>query len=378
MWTWDGTAWVDAGEMRGPEGPPGADGADGATGPQGPTGATGATGPQGPTGASGAQGPTGATGPQGATGPTGADGPQGPAGADGEAAGKDYYFTKDAADVGGYYKMLASPSPGAEDTFVTALGSSGTSFMLMASFITDAGEPGVLAVPAGNAYRRLWASLTGGSVKFKVEVYKRTTGGTETLLRSDESPAFSSTTAALNVWTFTSAVDDSINTADRLVVKLYVARISSSPTATVYVEGSSHVSHIQTTISTGAVGPEGPQGPTGATGPQGPEGPQGPQGIQGPTGDTGATGSAGAAGEKWFSGSGAPSGGTGAVGDWYLDTDSGTFYEKTGASAWTSRGSFVTLTVGDGRYWDSAGTPHAITVQSSAPGSPATGDLWIW
>jgi len=67
------------------------------------------------------------------------------------------------------------------------------------------------------------------------------------------------------------------------------------------------------------------------TGPQGPQGIQGIQGIQGPTGATGQA-------EAWFSGSGAPAGGTGAVGDWYLDTASGDVYEKTGASTWTPRG----------------------------------------
>ena len=58
----------------------------------------------------------------------------------------------------------------------------------------------------------------------------------------------------------------------------------------------------------------------------------------GSEGEQGPPGSAGTPGEKWFSGSGAPAGGTGAVGDWYYRTDTGDFYEKTGASAWTVRG----------------------------------------
>lgn len=52
------------------------------------------------------------------------------------------------------------------------------------------------------------------------------------------------------------------------------------------------------------------------------------------TGPPGATGQA----EGWSSGSGAPAGGVGAVGDWYLDTTAGDVYEKTGASTWTLRG----------------------------------------
>jgi hypothetical protein len=97
---------------------------------------------------------------------------------------------------------------------------------------------------------------------------------------------------------------------------------------------------------TGATGPQGPIGNTGATGSQGPignTGPQGIQGVKGDTGNTGATGPAGATGptgatgqaEAWSSGAGAPAGGVGNVGDWYLNTTSGDVYEKTGASTWT-------------------------------------------
>jgi hypothetical protein len=57
LWVWDGTDWVDAGEIRGPAGP---------------------TGPTGPTGPPGAQGIPGTVGPTGATGPTGSQGPPGP------------------------------------------------------------------------------------------------------------------------------------------------------------------------------------------------------------------------------------------------------------------------------------------------------------
>jgi hypothetical protein len=81
----------------------------------------------------------------------------------------------------------------------------------------------------------------------------------------------------------------------------------------------------------GAPGPAGPNGPQGLTGPPGPAGPAGPQGV------TGATGPAGQ-GEGWYSSSGPPPDGSYNVGDWYIDAVSGAFYEKTGASSWTQRG----------------------------------------
>jgi hypothetical protein len=65
---WDGTAWIDAGPIRGPTGltgPAGADGQDGAAGATGPQGPAGATGPKGDKGDTGDPGATGATGPSG-------------------------------------------------------------------------------------------------------------------------------------------------------------------------------------------------------------------------------------------------------------------------------------------------------------------------
>jgi hypothetical protein len=42
--------------------------------------------------------------------------------------------------------------------------------------------------------------------------------------------------------------------------------------------------------------------------------------------------------EEWISGIGAPGASLGNVGDWYIDSTTGDFYEKTGASTWTLRG----------------------------------------
>lgn len=72
--------FLDAGEIKGPQGEKGD---IGPTGPQGPTGLTGSVGPTGPQGMQGdvgPQGPTGATGPTGPKGDIGPTGPQGPAG----------------------------------------------------------------------------------------------------------------------------------------------------------------------------------------------------------------------------------------------------------------------------------------------------------
>jgi hypothetical protein len=84
----------------------------------------------------------------------------------------------------------------------------------------------------------------------------------------------------------------------------------------------------------GPVGPTGPQGPkgdkgdTGATGIQGPVGPTGPTGPTGATGATGPTGPKGDHGSSIFSGSSAPTSALGSVGDQYVNTTNGDYYEK--------------------------------------------------
>jgi hypothetical protein len=68
LYTWTGSAWLDVGQIVGPQGPTGPQGPQGI---QGETGATGATGPQG---IQGIQGPKGDTGDTGPTGPAGTNG----------------------------------------------------------------------------------------------------------------------------------------------------------------------------------------------------------------------------------------------------------------------------------------------------------------
>jgi hypothetical protein len=88
LYIWNGTSWVNAGPIQGPQGVAGVQGPQGPAGPTGPAGPAGAVGPTGATGAQGQTGPiglTGAPGAQGVPGPTGPTGPQGLQGAQGPA-----------------------------------------------------------------------------------------------------------------------------------------------------------------------------------------------------------------------------------------------------------------------------------------------------
>ena len=86
LYSWNGSAWQDVGDIKGPKGD------KGDVGPQG------AQGIQGPKGDAGAKGETGATGPKGAQGPQGVQGIQGERGATG-AAGANATITGATASV---------------------------------------------------------------------------------------------------------------------------------------------------------------------------------------------------------------------------------------------------------------------------------------
>ena len=74
LWVWNGSTWVDCGDLSGPPGPTGAQGNTGETGIEGPIG------PEGPGGPIGHEGPQGPQGLQGEIGYQGPIGPQGAAG----------------------------------------------------------------------------------------------------------------------------------------------------------------------------------------------------------------------------------------------------------------------------------------------------------
>ncbi|MEK6832821.1 MAG: hypothetical protein AABY32_02145 [Nanoarchaeota archaeon] len=273
-----GTVISGATGPSGPTGPTGPSvvGNTGATGPQGigTTGPIGSTGPIGITGSTGPTGPQGITGLTGSVGSTGAQGTTGPTGPQGGDAGKIYYLTNVAADVGGYYQSLQSPSPGGESTFTVTV--SGTSDVAVASYITyPTTGANVLDLPAGTAFRHFHIanSTNGGVSKIKVDLYKRDSVGSETLLRSGYSPNHTGTTNITEIiWSYTDDTGYALLTTDRIVFKVSATRVSGTASfnVTVYMAGITNSSYIQTTIISGEIGFTGPTGPQGTTGPTGP------------------------------------------------------------------------------------------------------------
>jgi hypothetical protein len=101
------------------------------------------------------------------------------------------------------------------------------------------------------------------------------------------------------------------------------------------------LSRLGATGPIGPLGPIGPQGIPGLAGPPGSSGAPGPAGPAGSAGSTGLQGIAGNDGTKWFSFSGPPAAGVGAVSDYYLNLANGDVWRKVSNAdvpIWTLQG----------------------------------------
>jgi len=290
-------------------GPTGAQGIPGGatnTGGTGFTGTTGATGAQGPTGLDGAAANTGATGQ---TGATGTRGPTGLAGPPGYSSGLVLYLNRSQTDsgIGGYYVQDIVPS-GSSQTYLTAA-ITGTPTVL-GTFITPTNFPNTTVLAPGIWNITTFGQITatgGASGTLYCEIWKRASGGAETLLFSSESisvPQGVITQLELQAHPTGPLM---LALSDRIVTRFYGTRVSGNNTTqlALYFEDTDYYSYINTSFSiNGATGAPGSASNTGATGTTGatgvgaigPTGAQGSDGIDGPAGDLGDTGPTGATG----------------------------------------------------------------------------------
>ncbi|MGB1225861.1 MAG: hypothetical protein ACPHCN_17225 [Mycobacterium sp.] len=184
----------------------------------------------------------------------------------------------------------------------------------------------VLKKASGADYDTQWADESGGS------------GGTNTVLNGSGAP--SGATGADG--------DFYIDTASEAIYGPKAAGVWGSATS--------------------LVGPAGGQGPAGADGQDGADGAQGPVG---PAGADGTDGADGADGRTVLSGSGAPGGGLGSDGDFYIDTTGNDLYGPKSGGAWGSATSLVGPTGPQG--------PAGADGDDGVQGTPgADGSIAIW
>jgi len=122
----------------------------------------------------------------------------------------------------------------------------------IASFITDAGDPGLLEIPGGNWNFETYfsASSGGGTPTFYVELYKVNSGGTATLIASNSgTPELIAFGTTITPYFSTLAVPTtSLTITDRLALRYYVT--PAGRTITMHTENS-HLCQIITTFTTG-------------------------------------------------------------------------------------------------------------------------------
>jgi hypothetical protein len=125
-------------------------------------------------------------------------------------------------------------------------------------YITDPNEPGTTLLPPGLYGRHIHATVEANRVaRLRMNVYKYAANTLETQLGSNESVDFTDETSSrLLDWTFTTGTGAVLELTDRLVFKLYAARVSggSSADVTVYFEGADRASYLSTSILNASVG----------------------------------------------------------------------------------------------------------------------------
>ena len=182
------------------------------------------------------------------------------------------YFDDSPSDIGGYNSMLVVPDVVASEEIDTVVVNSGTSPLLIDDYVTEVGVPNETLIQSGVWSFHIYADADSntGTSTILIRLYKRTTGGTETLLFETTSPELTTTTGENHEWSVVGP-DIVLNQTDRIVVKVYGQTTSgANRTLRFYHNGTTRYSHFHTPIV--SVGPVGPQGPQGDPGPEGPAG----------------------------------------------------------------------------------------------------------
>ena len=172
-----------------------------------------------------------------------------PTSGEGGGASVSYYLngSVNQGTIGGvtYYEMNKTPIIGAGTDFTTS--SNG----YIASFLTDANDPALLVIPAGNWNFETYfeASSGGGTPTFYIELYKYD-GTTFTLIASN-STSPKSINDGTNIEAYFSALavpQTTLTLTDRLAIRIYVN--TSGRTITLHTENNT-LCQVVTTFTTG-------------------------------------------------------------------------------------------------------------------------------
>jgi len=167
----------------------------------------------------------------------------------GGGASQPYYLnggTNQGVFVGNtYYEMSKTPVIGVGADFNIAADG------IIARFLTDAGDPSLLNIPAGNWNFEMWfsASSSGGSPTFSVTLYKYDGASFTSIATSSATPENITGGTSIDLYFTALAVPATTLTAtDRLAISVNI--IHSGRTITMHTQDS-HLCQINTTFSSG-------------------------------------------------------------------------------------------------------------------------------
>jgi hypothetical protein len=167
----------------------------------------------------------------------------------GGGGGQLYYFNISNTQSP-YYEFSTSATSASEQSITVSTGSTQTAYI--GGFMTPSNLPNVTTLPSGiiSFYIHAYTDNSNTTFNLYCELYKTTTGGTETLLlTSDPVVTIGSTPTMYITDVFFSGT--SLNTTDRLVVKVYATNTSNNTRSiTMLSEGTEHYSFSYTTIPT--------------------------------------------------------------------------------------------------------------------------------
>jgi len=151
----------------------------------------------------------------------------------------NFFLSDDAADIGSYYYMYPTESGDGYSELTSPSLSTGDDQLLW-SFVTEAGEPGVEVLALGAYTATLFLKKTGNKdVRVYWKLFKRDTGGTETeILQSAVSDYLTTDNSQYLISAYLNE-DQTLDSTDRLVLKLYanVSGTGTDVTVTLTMEG---------------------------------------------------------------------------------------------------------------------------------------------
>jgi hypothetical protein len=169
-----------------------------------------------------------------------------PSSPSGGGASISYYLNGSIpSSVATYEQLSRNPVFGPGTNYSTSIDG------LIAQFLTDAGDPSLLSIPAGAWLIDLYfnASSAGGTPNFYVELYKYD-GAIFTIIASNSTtPEFITNGTSVDLYTTSLAVPTTtLAITDRLAIRVYVA--CDTRTITLHTENG-NLSQVITTFSTG-------------------------------------------------------------------------------------------------------------------------------